>query len=78
MCPTSPNWLASYAARAIGFRIARPLNPPPVKSHAKYWDADVDELEETLAVYTSNGHSQMGIVDPGLPAAIKQLKKECR
>ena len=75
MIPPSPTWLASYVQREIGFRIARPLNPPPIKSHGKYWDADVDELMKAVAEYSSNGHSYKGIVDPRLPASIKQLKK---
>ena len=28
-----PAWLASCAVRGIGFRIAWPLDPPPIKSH---------------------------------------------
>jgi formylglycine-generating enzyme required for sulfatase activity len=75
MVPPSPTWLASSAARAIGFRIARPLNPPPIKSHEKYWDADVDELKKAVAEFSSNGHSFRGVVDPELPAAIRQLKR---
>jgi len=75
MIPPSPTWLASHVQRQIGFRIARPLNRPPIKSHGKYWDADVDELKEAVTEYSSNGRSFKGLVDPKLPAAIKQLKK---
>ena len=73
--PPSPHWLASSVQRQIGFRIARPLNPPPSKSHRKYWDADVDELKKAVTEYSTDGRSYKGIVDPKLPAAIKQLKK---
>jgi hypothetical protein len=75
MVPPSPTWLASVAGRTIGFRIARPLNPPPSDSHGKYWDADVDELRRAVTEFSSNGHSYKGIVDPKLPAAIQQLEK---
>jgi hypothetical protein len=75
MVPPSPTWLASLAARGIGFRIARPLSAPRIKTHGRYWDADVDELKKAVAEYSSNGHSFKGIVDPELPAAVKQLKK---
>jgi len=79
MVPPSPHWLAcSFVGRTIGFRIARPLNPPPIKSHAKYWDADVDELKKAVTEYTSNGHSYKGIVDPELPAAIRRLQKQAK
>ena len=45
------------------------------KDDQKYWDADIDELEKDVNQYSSNGYSCKGIVDPTLPAAIKQLKK---
>ncbi len=73
--PVSPHWLASSVQRQYGFRIARPLNPPPIKSHGKYWDADVDELKKAVAAYSSSGYSYKGLVDPKLPDAIKQLKE---
>ena len=75
MVPPSPTWLAARVQRQIGFRIVRPLKRPPVKLHGEYWDADVDELKKAVTEYSSNGHSYKGIVDPTLPAAIKQLKK---
>ena len=74
--PPSPHWLASSVQRQIGFRIARPLNPPPIKSHEEHWDADVDELKKAVAEYLATSHSFIGIVDPKLPAAIKQLNKQ--
>ena len=75
MLPVSPHWLASPVQRQFGFRIARPLNPPSISVHQKYWDADVDELKKAVTVYSSNGYLFKGIVDPKLPAAIQQLKK---
>ena len=69
MIPPSPTWLASTRIqREIGFRIARPLNPPPIKSHGKYWDADVDDLKKAVTEYLATSHSFTGIVDPKLPA----------
>ena len=71
--PPSPHWLVGQ--RQVGFRIARPLAPPPVESHGKYWDADIDELRKVVAEYASDGSSFKGLVDPKLPAAIKQLNE---
>lgn len=74
--PRSPCWLASSLQRQIGFRIARPLDPPPLKSQGQYWDADVDELKKAVAIHGKHGHSFIGPVDPKLPAAIKQYGKK--
>ncbi len=74
MLPTDPHWLASNTQRQIGFRIVRPLSPPPVRTHGKYWDANVRELQEAVNEYATNGYSCSGLVDPGLPAAVKKLK----
>lgn len=71
--PVSPHWLASGVQRRVGFRIARPLDPPPSKLHRKYWDAYVLELRRAVTVYCSDGSSSRGIVDSKLPAAIKQI-----
>ena len=71
--PPDPHWLASDIQREIGFRIVRPLDPPPVESHGKYWNANVRKLREAVSEYTSNGYSCWGLVDPDLPSAIHQL-----
>ena len=73
--PPDPHWLASDNQRKIGFRIARPLNPPPAESQGKYWNANVRKLREAVREYTSNGYSCWGLVDPDLPSAIHQLDK---
>jgi formylglycine-generating enzyme required for sulfatase activity len=73
--PPSPNWLASDVQRQIGFRIVRPLNPPPKLSHKKYWDADVLELKRSVAENASSYGFREGLVDPDLPSAIHQLDK---
>lgn len=76
LIPVSPTWLCATALhRRVGFRIIRPLNPPPIHSHAKYWDADVDEIKKAVREYLSNGHSTRGVVDPQLPAAILRAKQ---
>lgn len=33
-------------ARFVGFRVVRPLNPPPPEQWAQYWDADVESVRE--------------------------------
>jgi formylglycine-generating enzyme required for sulfatase activity len=33
-------------ARFVGFRVVRPLQPPPPAERARYWDADVESIRE--------------------------------
>ena len=44
--PQSPWWFASDESQDVGFRIVRPLEPPPREEWSKYWDADVPAIQE--------------------------------
>jgi formylglycine-generating enzyme required for sulfatase activity len=35
-------------ARFVGFRVVRPLQPPPREEWARYWEPDVDSIREVL------------------------------
>lgn len=74
--PQSPWWFASDEGQTVGFRIVRPLNPPPKEEWAKYWDADVEQLQKDVdRRIDKEGRGERGLVDPQLPGAIKQLRK---
>jgi formylglycine-generating enzyme required for sulfatase activity len=73
--PKSPWWFASDAAQDVGFRIIRPLEPPPRAERGKYWDADISEIQEVANHRIDNeGRGKRGWVDRDLPAAIKALQ----
>jgi formylglycine-generating enzyme len=72
--PQSPWWFASDEAQDIGFRIVRPLDPPPRDQWTKYWDADIPEIQEVVDHRIDDeGRGERGKVDAELPAAIKGL-----
>jgi len=72
--PLSPWWLTDDPARAVGFRLVRPLNELPKKEMAKYWDADVEEVRFAVEIRMEEGRGAAGLVDEKLPAAIQALK----
>jgi len=72
--PQSPWWFASDESQGVGFRIVRPLQPPPKQEWAKYWDANLEVIERVVnRRIDEEGRGERGIVDPSLPAAIKKL-----
>jgi formylglycine-generating enzyme required for sulfatase activity len=74
--PQSPWWFASDEAQDIGFRIVRPVEPPPRDQWPKYWDADIPEIQEVADHrIDKEGRGERGKVDAELPAAIKALQK---
>ncbi len=75
--PQSPWWFASEDAQTVGFRIVRPVNPPPRKEWNKYWDADIEQIErDTMRRINEEGRGKLGLVDPDLPKAIEQLESK--
>jgi formylglycine-generating enzyme required for sulfatase activity len=73
--PQSPWWFASDESQDVGFRIVRPLEPPPRDEWPKYWDADLPAIQEVADHRIDNeGRGERGKVDPELPAAISSLK----
>jgi len=74
--PQSPWWFASDESQGVGFRIVRPLQPPPKQEWAKYWDADLEVITRVVnRLIDEEGRGERGIVDPSLPAAIEKLAK---
>jgi formylglycine-generating enzyme required for sulfatase activity len=74
--PQSPWWFASDESQDVGFRLVRPLAPPPRSEWSKYWDADLAEIQEVADHRIDDeGRGERGKVDPELPAAIKSLEQ---
>ena len=74
--PQSPWWFASDESQGVGFRIVRPLQPPPRQQWAKYWDADLEAISQVVnRRIDEEGRGERGIADSSLPAAIKKLAK---
>ena len=72
--PASPWWFASDDSQDVGFRVVRPATPPPAAERAKYWDADLPEIQEVAdSRIDEEGRGKRGRVDPELPAAIQRL-----
>lgn len=74
--PKSPWWFTDGPALAVGFRVVRPLSPPPVEVRARYWDADDPAVRRAVDKRLSEGRGASGIVDPSLPEAARALKKQ--
>lgn len=71
--PRSPWWYTDSPSLGAGFRLVRPLHVPETREERLlWWDADVEEIKEDYEnrMY-DNGKGAMGIVDPQLPAQIK-------
>lgn len=74
--PQSPWWLAAAVQRQIGFRFVRPLEPPESHQRVRYWDAAVKELRYAVDVCFEENRGAIGLVDPGLPTAIRRVARE--
>jgi hypothetical protein len=73
--PQSPWWFTSQPALSVGFRPIRPLAEPPLAEKKKFWDADIDQIQEDVDHRIDNeGRGSRGIASPELPAAIKKLE----
>ncbi|WP_197527998.1 formylglycine-generating enzyme family protein [Posidoniimonas polymericola] len=72
--PNSPWWYASDESQDIGFRVVRPVNPPPREQWTSFWDADVPRIQKIADFrIDKEGRGERGLVDKSLPAAIGQL-----
>ena len=78
--PQSPWWFTDSPATGIGFRIMRPLKTPANREDKEsYWSADVAGIyEDVKDRIKDNGRGAFGIVDPGLPEAIKNLPEKTK
>ena len=76
--PQSPWWYTDSPALGVGFRIMRPLSAPETREIKEtYWSADLEEINEDAENrIDENGRGAIGIVDPGLPEAIKNLAED--
>ncbi|MCA9141233.1 MAG: formylglycine-generating enzyme family protein [Planctomycetales bacterium] len=72
--PLSPWWFTDDPARAVGFRVLRPLNELPKAEMAKYWDPDDEDIKFDVQIRLEEGRGILGIVDETLPAAIQSLE----
>ena len=72
--PASPWWHTSSPATGVGFRIIRPLAAPADEpQRARYWDANLVEIEEDVQARLSEQSGALGLVDEALPEAIADL-----
>lgn len=72
--PKSPWWFASDEGQTVGFRLVRPQTPPPRNEWNKYWDAQVDTIQNAVdRRIDREGRGKRGLVDPDLPEAIEKL-----
>ena len=76
--PQSPWWYTDSPALGVGFRIMRPLTAPATREIKEtYWSADLEEItEDAENRIDENGRGAIGIVDPSLPEAIKNLAED--
>ncbi|HZZ73155.1 MAG TPA: formylglycine-generating enzyme family protein [Pirellulales bacterium] len=75
--PKSPWWLTDGMALSLGMRVIRPLHAPATAADkAKYWEADIPSIRSAADQRMAQGRGARGVVDPGLPAAIKKLEAE--
>lgn len=71
--PKSPWWFAHDDAQDVGFRVLRPHAPPPREARQRYWEADVDRVQQVADFrIDEEGRGERGLVDPDLPAAIQR------
>ena len=79
--PKSPWWFAVDEDPLIelcsGFRLVRPLNSPKTeKERSEFWDAGLEAIQDNAQNrMKSDGKGAFGIANPGLPEAIKNLRK---
>jgi sulfatase modifying factor 1 len=74
--PLSPWWFTSDPARAVGFRLVRPLTPLPASEMDKYWEPDVEAIEFSVSSRLEEGRGVLGLVDEKLPAAIEKMQED--
>ncbi|MBM4001459.1 MAG: formylglycine-generating enzyme family protein [Planctomycetes bacterium] len=73
--PLSPWWFTSDPARGVGFRIVRSLETMSDERIRKYWEPDTEDILADVDARLLEGRGVVGIVDPDLPAAARQLDK---
>lgn len=73
--PKSPWWFTSQPGLGVGFRIARPLDPPPLADRAKFTEADVESVQEAAdRRIDKEGRGGRGVADPTLPERLQRIR----
>ncbi len=72
--PKSPWWMTDDPCRAIGFRLLRSIDDLPRHEMEQLWNVDSEPLQLDVNGRISGGRGVFGLVDQGLPEAIKALK----
>jgi formylglycine-generating enzyme len=71
--PKSPWWYTEEPALGVGMRIVRPFTPPAdLAERRTWWEADVESIRNDVASRLEEGRGARGIVDPQLPADLKE------
>ena len=75
--PKSPWWFTDSPGLGIGFRLIRPLNPPPDRvAQESFWKADIAKIKrDATNRIESNGRGSWGVVDADLPSDIAELEE---
>ena len=72
--PKSPWWFTEGQALGVGFRVIRPARMPSAEEQNRFWEADLDSIRFDEKARLDQGRGSKGLVDPGLPAAIQQVR----
>ncbi|MEW4455298.1 formylglycine-generating enzyme family protein [Bremerella sp. JC817] len=70
--PLSPWWFTSYPSTCVGFRVIRPLHEVEKKEADKFYRPEIEFLNLDVGDRLIEGRGVLGLVDPELPAAIKE------
>jgi formylglycine-generating enzyme required for sulfatase activity len=71
--PKSPWWYTEEPALGVGMRLLRPFAPPTdAAERSRWWEADEQSIKDDVANRLNEGRATRGIVDPALPAVLKQ------
>lgn len=73
--PKSPWWFTSDPSRGVGFRLFRSLKPIDDVKITKFWETSSDDVKSDVESRLVEGRGGLGLVDPSLPDAIKEMKK---
>jgi len=74
--PKSPWWYADNPSIQLGFRIVRPLKPATHKEKLKAWSSAAIDINDAAIQRPEEGRGAWGLVDPKLPQAITEVKKQ--
>jgi formylglycine-generating enzyme len=75
--PKSPWWYTEEEARSVGMRIIRPLHEPSSREDRnRFWEEFAADVTGDISVRLEQGRAVLGIVDPQLPAVLKEIADE--